>query len=86
MASRSTQSEVMPIFFAYKWLFLGAFLTKLRGIVKKRIFYGQADRRGGRGGGVSAPLALIASKCENFDPFFSMEYYSMILKTHLILL
>ena len=28
--------------------------------------------------------ALTISKCENFDPFFSMEYDSMILKTHFI--
>ena len=38
----------------------------LRGFVKKRIFYGQADRLGG-GGGI-APSALTVSKCENFDP------------------
>ena len=30
----------------------------------------------------SAPSALTVSKCENFDSFFSMEYDSMILKTH----
>ena len=35
-------------------------------------------------GGGSATLALTVSKCENFDPFFSMEYYSMVLKTHFI--
>ena len=34
---------------------------------KTRIFYGKADHR---------------EKCENFDPFFSMEYDSMILKPH----
>ena len=28
--------------------------------------------------------SICISKCENFDPFFSMEYDSMILKTHLI--
>ena len=36
-----------------------------RGVVKKRIFYGQADRKGG-----SAPSALTVSKCENFGPIF----------------
>ena len=49
---------------------------------KKRVFYGQADRKGGEGG--SALSALTVSKCENFDTFFSMEYDSMILKTHFI--
>ena len=34
---------------------------------------------GGGGGSVTSALAL--SKCENFDPFFSMECDSMILKT-----
>ena len=33
--------------------------------------------RGGRG---SATLALTVSKCEIFDPFFKMEYDSMVLK------
>ena len=33
-----------------------------------------------------ATSALTISKCENFDPFFSMEYDSMVLKTHFILL
>ena len=37
------------------------------------IFYGQADRKGGGG---SATSALTLSKCENFDPFFSIEYDS----------
>ena len=35
---------------------------------KKRVFNGQADRKGREGG--SAPLALTVSKCENFDLFF----------------
>ena len=47
---------------------------------KKRISYGQADRKGWG----SAPLTLTISKCENFDPFFSMEYDSMVLKAHFI--
>ena len=46
---------------------------------KKRIFYDQADRKGVW----SAQSALTVSKCENFDPRFSMEYDSFILKTHL---
>ena len=33
--------------------------------------------------GWSATSALTVSKCENFDPFFSMEYDSMTLNTHL---
>ena len=40
--------------------------------VKKRIFYGQADRKGGVGEwgrGGSATSALTVSKCENFDFF-----------------
>ena len=41
----------------------------IRGVVKKRIFYGQADRKGGG----SATPALTVSKCENFDQFFSMK-------------
>ena len=49
-----------------------------RGIKKPRIFYGQADRKGGG----SAQLALTIRKGENFDPFFSMEYDSMKLNTH----
>ena len=53
----------------------------LRKVVKKRIFYGQAHRKGGWG---SALAAMTVRKCENFDPFFSVEYDSMILKTHLI--
>ena len=32
----------------------------------------------------SAALALTVSKGENFDQFFSMEYDSMVLKTHFI--
>ena len=36
-----------------------------------------------RGGG-SANSALTVSNDENFDPFFSMESDSKILKTHLI--
>ena len=39
---------------------------------KKLMYYGQAVRKGGGEG--SAPPALTVSKCENFDPFFSMEY------------
>ena len=27
---------------------------------------------------------VLVSKCENFDPYFSMEYDSMILKRHFI--
>ena len=41
--------------------------------IKRRTFYGQADR------GVSAPLALTISKCENFDPFFLLKFDSVIL-------
>ena len=47
----------------------------LREVVKKAF---RLTIRGGR----SATLALTVSKCENFDPFFSMEYDSMVLKTH----
>ena len=47
-----------------KVLFLGA---SLEGVVKKRSFYGQADRKCGGG---SAPSALTVSKCENFGPIF----------------
>jgi len=36
----------------------------------------------GEGRGGSAISALTVSKCENFDPFISMEHESMILKTH----
>ena len=44
---------------------------KVRGVTKKRSFYGQADRKGGEGGGGgSAPSALTVSKCENFGPIF----------------
>ena len=51
--------------------FLEFFLLVLREVVKKkRYFYGQADRKGGRGG--SAPLALTVSKCENFGPIYSI--------------
>ena len=39
-----------------------------RGVKKKWIFYGQADRKGAGGG--SATLALTVGKCENFDLFF----------------
>ena len=39
----------------------------LREVVKKAF---RLTIRGGR----SATLALTVSKCENFDPFFSMEY------------
>ena len=35
--------------------------------------------------GGAASSALTVSKCEHFDPFFSsMEYDSMVLKTHFI--
>ena len=62
-------------------LCLQRFQQRLREVVKKkRIFYGQADRKGG---GRSATLALTVSKCENFDHFFFLiEYDSMELKTH----
>ena len=53
-------------------------LNNFREVVKKKqIFYGQADRKGGK-------ESATVSKCENFDPYFSMEYDSMILKTHFI--
>ena len=39
--------------------------TQIREAVKKRVFYGQADREGG----VTAPI-LTVSKCENFGPIF----------------
>ena len=53
---------------------------------------GEASKKSGyftvrltvRRGGGSALSALTVSKCENFDPFFSMEYDSMILKAHFI--
>ena len=44
-----------------------------------RIFYGQAE-----GKGASAPSVLTVSKCDNFDPFFSLKFDSLILKTHFI--
>ena len=44
---------------------------EVREVVKKRIFYGQADCKGGKGG--SAPLALTVSNCEHFDPFLTFE-------------
>ena len=40
---------------------------EVREVVKKRIFYGQAHRKGGWG---SALAAMTVRKCENFDPFF----------------
>ena len=59
------------------------FKVTVREVVKKvQIFYGQVDRKEGW----SATSALLVSKCENFDPFFSFEYDSMILKTHFMLL
>ena len=43
-------------------------LLSFRRLVKiNRIFYGRADRKGGRG---SATSALTVSKYENFDLFF----------------
>ena len=32
----------------------------------------------------SAPAAQTVSKCENFDPFLGLKFYSLILKIHLI--
>ena len=49
---------------------------------KKRIFYGQAGRKGGRG---AAPSALTVSECENFDPFFPLKFdfwYSIHILSH----
>ena len=46
-------------------------IKKNREVVKKRSSYSPADRKGG---GVQ-PLALTASKCENFGPFFSSEIW-----------
>ena len=40
--------------------------------------------KGSRQKKTNATSALTVSKCENFDPFFSIEYDAMILKTHLI--
>ena len=48
---------------------------------RKRTFYSQTGRKGG-GEGLSATSALTVSKRDNFDPFLSIEYDSMILKTH----
>ena len=42
---------------------------RLRAVVKKRTFYGQADCKGGR----APPSALIVSKCENLDPFLAVK-------------
>ena len=39
-----------------------------KGSRKKRIFYSQTGRKGGRGE-ASPPSALAVSKCENFEPF-----------------
>ena len=61
-------------------LFSFAISAILREVVKKRIFYGHADRRGK---GASATSALTVSKCENFD-FFSLKLDSLSLKTHFI--
>ena len=47
---------------------------------KKRISYGQADRKGWG----SAPLTLTISKCENVDPFFPLKFDSLILNTQFI--
>ena len=44
---------------------------KIREVAKKRIFYGQADAKGG---------GLTVRKCENFDPFFPIKFDSLILK------
>ena len=52
-----------------------------RCIKKQQIFYGQADRKGGRR---SSPSALTISKCENFYPFFHWNLDSLTLKTHSI--
>ena len=41
--------------------------ASIRQGIKKRIFYSQVDRKGGRR---SDPLALTVSKCENFGPIF----------------
>ena len=51
-------------FFLHNWFGLST-----KGSHKKRIFYGQPDRKGWGG----QPSALTVSKCENFDPFISTE-------------
>ena len=57
-----------------------------REVIKKRIFYGQADHkgRGGREGG-SGTSALTVSKCENFDQVFQWNlilWYSKHILSH----
>ena len=47
----------------------------VRGVVKKRIFYGQADRKGGAGVGHLGPDCKQLWK---FWPIFSVEYDSAI--------
>ena len=46
--------------------------------IKKQIFYGPADSKGGEG---SAPSAGTIRKCENCALFFQLEFDSLILKT-----
>ena len=79
--------------FVCMYLYLWVFVFSTVGILpllyyykrasKKRIFYGQVDRKGGR---VSAPWTLTVSKRENVDPFFSLNFDSLILKTHFFLI
>ena len=79
-----------PSIFKQKWeIFLKKrthviFKHHLKEVVKNIGYFTVRLALKGKGGGVSATLALTISKCENFDPFFSMEYDSMILKTHFI--
>ena len=48
----------------------GDMIMYVREPVKKRSFYGQADRKGWPPLLRSAPSALTVSKCENFGPIF----------------
>ena len=55
---------------ACQLLILRNIFKHIKGMRKKWIFYGQADREGEGDKGGPAPSALTVSKCENFDPFF----------------
>ena len=47
----------------------------LREVVKKNGYF--TVRLTVMGGSESAPSALTVSKCENFDPFFSLKFDSL---------
>ena len=60
------------------------FYNSLKEVIK-RSFYGQANRKRGKGGWRWAPSALTISKCENFDPFWHWDlilWYSKHISSH----